>query len=362
MSDLFTPLQVGGLAIPNRVWMAPLTRCRAGEGNAPTALNARYYSQRAGAGLIISEATQISPTGQGYPFTPGIYSPAQREGWKLVTDAVHGAGGRMFAQLWHVGRVSHPSFQPHGAAPLAPSAIALSTDAHTLQGKQPRGLPHAMSEAEIRSVIEDYAHAARVAKDAGFDGVELHGANGYLPDQFLRDGTNRRSDRYGGSIANRARFMLEALDAIIGVWGAGRVGVRLSPSGTFNEMHDSTPRETFGHVVRELSARKLAYAHITESTQQDEAPEDAIPVSFFRPLFTGVLVTNGGFTYEKAAAYLKEGWADAFAFGVPYIANPDLAQRYAKYGSRAPLNTPKPEHFYGGNAGPETGYTDYPAL
>jgi len=208
--------------------MAPLTRCRAGEGNAPTALNARYYSQRAGAGLIISEATQISPTGQGYPFTPGIYSPAQREGWKLVTDAVHGAGGRMFAQLWHVGRVSHPSFQPHGAAPLAPSAIALSTDAHTLQGKQPRGLPHAMSEAEIRSVIEDYAHAARVAKDAGFDGVELHGANGYLPDQFLRDGTNRRSDRYGGSIANRARFMLEALDAIIGVWGAGRVGFRSS--------------------------------------------------------------------------------------------------------------------------------------
>ncbi|MBI1190362.1 MAG: alkene reductase [Tepidisphaera sp.] len=359
MSDLFTPLKVGAITVPNRVWMAPLTRCRAGEGNVPTPLNPTYYAQRAGAGLIISEATQISPSGQGYPFTPGIHSSAQRDGWSLVTKAVHAAGGRMVLQLWHVGRVSHPDFQPGGAAPLAPSPIELTTEAHTPQGKKRRGTPHEMTQPEIRACIEDYRNAARLAKQAGFDGVELHGANGYLPDQFLRDGTNRRTDAYGGSIANRARFMLEALDAIIDVWGPERVGVRLSPSGTFNQMEDSTPRETFGHAVRELSARRIAYAHITESTQQDAPPKDAIPVSFFRPLFEGVLVTNGGFTYEKAMAYLKEGWADAFAFGVPYIANPDLAQRFQKFGAKAPLNTPRPDSFYGGT---DVGYTDYPAL
>ncbi|MFA6045618.1 MAG: alkene reductase [Phycisphaerales bacterium] len=359
MTDLFTPLQVGDVSVPNRVWMAPLTRCRAGEGNAPTALNAKYYSQRAGAGLIITEATQIGPTGQGYPFTPGMYSPAQRDGWKLVTQAVHAAGGRIFAQLWHVGRVSHPDYQPGGALPLAPSAIGQPGETRTLAGKKPNVTPRAMTEVDIRERIAEYSHAAKVAKDAGFDGVELHGANGYLPDQFLRDGTNHRTDSYGGSIANRARFMLEAVDALVGVWGAGRVGVRLSPSGRFNTMEDSTPRETFGHVVRELAARNIAYAHIMERTMIDEAPKDEIPVSFFRPLFPGVIVTNGGFTFDKATAYIKEGWADAIAFGVPYIANPDLAQRFQKLGSKAPLNTPRPDTFYGGT---QEGYTDYPAM
>lgn len=359
MADLFTPLQVGEVLVPNRVWMAPLTRCRAGEGNAPTALNAKYYVQRAGAGLIISEATQIGPTGQGYPFTPGIYSPGQRDGWKLVTQGVRAAGGRMFAQLWHVGRVSHPDFQPGAALPMAPSAVALAGETRTLAGKKPNVTPRAMTEIDICERIAEYRHAAQIAKEAGFDGVELHGANGYLPDQFLRDGTNHRTDSYGGSIASRARFMLEAVDALISVWGAGRVGVRLSPSGRFNQMEDSTPRETFGYVVRELSVRKIAYAHIMEKIPSDEEPKDNIPVSFFRPLFDGVIVSNGGFTYEKSTTYIKEGWADAIAFGVPYIANPDLAQRFHKFGAKAPLNPPRPDTFYGGT---EEGYTDYPAM
>lgn len=360
-ADLFKPLHLGPYTLPNRVLMAPMTRCRAGAGNAPTELNARYYAQRASAGLIISEATQVCPEGVGYPGTPGIYSPEQVAGWRLVTDAVHKAGGLIFAQLWHVGRSSHPAYQPGGAAPVSSSAVPISGEIMLPDGsRKPYPTPRALETAEVPGIIEKFRHGARCAKDAGFDGVELHGANGYLPDQFLRDGVNRRTDRYGGSIENRARFHLEATRALADVWGPGRVGVRLSPSGTFNDMRDSTPRETFGYVVRELGKLNLAYLHIMEAMDgdlrhaKDSNPAyEAIPVSFFRPMFSGVLITNSGFTKEKAETYISEGWADAVAFGVPFISNPDLPARFQK---GAPLNPPDPTTFY---AGGEKGYVDF---
>ncbi len=369
MADLFTPLQVGSLSAPNRVFMAPLTRCRAGPGNVPTELMARYYTQRATAGLVISEATQICPEGAGYPSTPGIHSPEQVEGWKRVTSSVHGAGGRIFLQLWHVGRVSHNAYQPGGAAPVSSSATGRGGEC-TLPdfSKQPYPTPRALATDEIPLVIDQYRRAAEHAKTAGFDGVEVHGANGYLPDQFLRDGVNRRTDRYGGSIENRARFHLEATRAACEVFGAARVGVRLSPSGVFGDMLDSNPKATFGYLVSELGKLGLAYLHIMEAMEADlrhgkefNPAYEPIPVSYFRPLFKGTLVTNAGFTFEKATAYLKEGWADAVAFGVPFIANPDLPERFARMarGQATPLNPPDPATFYGGT---EKGYTDYPAL
>lgn len=368
-TDLLTPLKLGPITLPNRVLMAPLTRCRADADLAPHALNVEYYRQRAGAGLLISEATQVCPEGAGYPRTPGIYSEAQLAGWRRVTDAVHQAGGRIYAQLWHVGRVSHQAYQPEGAAPVSSSALAKAGEV-TLPdySKAPYPTPRALETDEVPLVIEQYRHGAEIALKAGFDGVELHGANGYLPDQFLRDGVNRRTDRYGGPVENRARFHLEATRALIDVWGPERVGVRLSPSGSFNEIYDTNARETFGYLVSQFDKLNVGYLHIMEALEGDakHGPEltpayEAIPVKFFRPLYKGVLITNAGFTYEKAQAYIKEGRADAVAFGTLFIANPDLPERFRRTaaGVETPLNPPDPSTFYGGDA---KGYTDYPAL
>ncbi len=357
MPDLFTPLSLGPSTLPNRVLMAPLTRCRAEPDGTPGELAALYYSQRASAGLIISEATCIEPRAHGYPFVPGIYTADHVEGWRRVTRAVHDAGGRIFCQLWHVGRYSHPDYQPDGSAPVAPSAVNPGGTCRTLSGPKPRVTPRALEPAEIAGIIEDYRRAARRALEAGFDGVELHGANGYLPEQFLRDGTNLRSDRYGGSLVNRSRFMIEAAEAIISVWGAGRVGVRLSPAGQHGGVGDSDPRATYSHVVRELSRLGVVYQHIMEPW----GPRDlqGLTADVFRPLVSGVLVTNAGFTFEKATRYVREGIADAVAFGKLFISNPDLPERFRRAGASAALTAWDESTFYTAGA---AGYTDYPSL
>ena len=369
MPSLFSPLTLGSSTLPNRVFMAPLTRCRAGPGFVPTELNAQYYAQRAdprtGAGLIISEATQISQQGMGYPSTPGMYTPEQLAGWKLVTSAVHAKGGRIFAQLWHVGRISHPDFQPGGALPVAPSALNPGGECRTPDGsRKPRVTPRALTLDEIASIISDYRHAARGALDAGFDGVELHGANTYLPHQFLSSGSNHRppTDPYGGPLENRARFMLEAAQALIDVWGPERVGVRLSPNSSGGGIDDHNPRDTFAYVVRALAALRVAYLHIMETVPTWPSVQPPIPVSFFRPMYSGVLITNAGFTLDKAQHYLREGWADAVAFGRLFIANPDLTERFRRAqhaGTEPELNPQDESTFY--SPGPK-GYTDYPAL
>jgi N-ethylmaleimide reductase len=338
--------------------MAPLTRCRAGEGHVPTGLNAEYYAQRATAGLIISEATSVSPSGYGYPATPGIHTREQVEGWKKITSEVHAKGGHIYLQLWHVGRISHPSFQPEGGTPVAPSAVKPAGKVFTGTAMEEYVTPRALDISEIPGIIAEYAHGAALAKEAGFDGVEIHNANGYLLDQFLRDGTNRRSDRYGGSVQNRARLTLEVTEAVTGVWGADRVGIRFSPGGIFNDMTDSNPLETFGHVLRELSGLNLAYAHITRVTAQDLAygAKEGVGPRELRPCWKGNIVTAGGFTRESGNQALSEGWADAIAFGVPFIANPDLPERFRR---KAGLNQADEASFYGGT---EMGYTDYPSL
>jgi N-ethylmaleimide reductase len=355
--DLFAPLQLGTLFLPNRVVMAPMTRNRAGPGNAPTALNAAYYAQRASAGLIITEATQISPQGLGYPGTPGIHSAGQVAGWNEVTDAVHAAGGRIFLQLWHVGRISHPSLQPGGALPVAPSAVAPAGQAWTLDGMKPYVVPHALTDGEIAGIVADYRRAAARARQAGFDGVELHGANGYLVDQFLRDKTNQRGDRYGGSALNRARFLIEATQALIAEWGAARVGVRLSPTNPFNDMGDSDPAATFSTAVRELARLDIGYLHIVEPGDTDPVCAGERPdLSFFRRLWRGPLMANKGYDLARANAVLHEGKADLISFATLYLANPDLPERLRRGG---PFNAADRKTFYGGGA---AGYTDYPAL
>ena len=358
MPTLFDPIELGPVVCPNRVFMAPLTRCRAGEGHVPTELNAAYYRQRASAGLIISEATSVSPRGFGYPNTPGIFTDAQVAGWQTVTRAVHEAGGRIFLQLWHVGRISHPAFQPNGELPVAPSAIKPRGQVFTGTAMADFVTPRALDAAEIPGIIAEYVAGAQRAKAAGFDGVEIHNANGYLLDQFLRDGTNHRGDRYGGSAQNRARLTLEVTEAVVSVWGGDRVGIRLSPAGVFNDMRDSNPMETFGHVLRELNHFELAYAHVTQVTAQDVAhgAKDGVGPRELRDCFRKPLVTAGGFTRETGNQALDEGWADAIAFGVPFIANPDLPERFRR---NAPLNPSDEATFYA--AGPK-GYTDYPAL
>jgi N-ethylmaleimide reductase len=351
---LFSPVRIGELELPNRVLMAPMTRSRAGAGNVPTALNATYYAQRASAGLIISEATQVSPQGVGYPGTPGIHSDAQVEGWRAVTRAVHDLGGRIFLQLWHVGRISHPDLQPDGALPVAPSAIAAEGNAMTAAGFKPFVAPRALDSGEIPGIVRQYADGARLARQAGFDGVEIHGANGYLIDQFLRTGTNRRTDEYGGSVANRARFLLEVTAAVSDVWGAGRVGVRLSPTGTFNSMSDADPAETFTHAARALNDFGLAYLHVTETRP---APDGVVLLTpAIRRAFRGPLIINGGFDLQTAASALRQGEGDAVAFAVKFLANPDLPARFA---AGAPLNALDAATMYGGG---DKGYTDYPAL
>lgn len=355
---LFQPIKVGALELPNRIVMAPLTRQRAGSGNIPHHLNATYYEQRASAGLIISEATQVAPEGLGYPHTPGIHSPEQIAGWRLVTDAVHEKGGRIFLQLWHVGRISHPDLQPNGQLPVAPSAIAPQGESQTYEGMKPYVTPRALETEEIPHIVEQYRQGAKNALEAGFDGVEIHGANGYLIDQFLRDGTNHRSDRYGGSIENRARFLMEIIEAILSVWDSDRVGLRLSPSGVFNSMHDSNPQALFDYVVTQLNQFNLAYLHLIEPRQDDQIDANAehLGAKHFRPLFNNTLITASGYDRESGNAVIEAGDADLVAYGRLYIANPDLPERFAQ---KAPLNKPDRSTFYGGT---EQGYIDYPFL
>jgi N-ethylmaleimide reductase len=356
-NTLLSPVKVGRYELPNRLVMAPLTRNRAGAGNVPRQLNATYYAQRASAGLLITEASQVSPQGVGYPATPGIHSPEQVEGWKLVTKAVHDRGGRIFLQLWHVGRISHPDLQPDGALPVAPSAIAPQGEASTYEGQKPFVTPRALETDEIPGIIEQYRQAAKNALEAGFDGVEVHGANGYLLDQFLRDGSNQRTDEYGGSIENRSRLLLEVIDAVIEVWGADRVGLRLSPSGTFNSMYDSNPQALFSYVAQELNQRNLAYLHLIEPREDNGAPEGQdLSSHFFRSIYNGTIIAAGGYNRELGEEAIAQGHADLIAFGRWYISNPDLVERFAK---NAPLNEYDRSTFYGGD---EKGYTDYPTL
>ena len=358
---LFSPYALGHLTLPNRIVMPPMTRSRAASGEVATALMAEYYSQRAGAGLIVSEGTQISRQGQGYAWTPGIHSAEQVAGWRQVTDAVHAAGGRIFAQLWHVGRVSHTSLQPGNAAPVSSSAL-VAEGVKVFVDPQGRGAqagggemvqhsaPRALAVEEIREIVADYAQAARNALDAGFDGVELHGANGYLLDQVLQDSTNKRTDRYGGSIENRARLLLEVTDAAISVWGAQRVGVHLAPRADSHDMGDSNRLETFSHVARELGKRGIAFICAREAQA-----DDSIGVAL-KKAFGGPYIANEQFTLDSANAILAKGDADAVAFGVPFIANPDLVERLRQ---GAELNPPRPETFYTGGT---EGYLDYPTL
>jgi 2,4-dienoyl-CoA reductase-like NADH-dependent reductase (Old Yellow Enzyme family) len=349
MPSLLDPITVGELRLPSRIIMAPLTRSRAGVERVPNALMAEYYTQRASAGLIISEATSVTPMGVGYVDTPGIWSAEQVAGWKLVTAAVHAAGGRMILQLWHVGRVSDPSFLG-GALPVAPSAIAPDGLVRLVRPPRPYVVPRALETSELPGVVEAYRKGAENARASGFDGVEIHGANGYLLDQFLQDGSNHRTDGYGGSIENRSRLMLEVTDAVISVWGAGRVGMHLAPRGDAQSMKDSNPLATFGHVARELGRRGIAFICARESL----GPNRIGPQ--LKAAFGGVYIANEKFSRENAEEALARGEADAVAFGTPFIANPDLPRRFAL---GAPLNEPHPETFY--TPGPK-GYTDYPPL
>jgi len=355
---LFSPLTIGTLTLPNRIVMAPLTRNRAApDGDVPTPLIAEYYGQRASAGLIISEGTQISPEGKGYIQTPGIYSPEQVAGWKTVTDTVHAKGGRIFAQLWHVGRVSHTSLQPNGQPPVAPSAITAATKAFTPSGFEDASPPRALETSEIKRVVEDYRKAAQNAKAAGFDGVELHGANGYLVDQFLRDGSNKRTDEYGGSVENRTRFLAEILAALASVWPADRIGVRFSPFSSFGDISDSDPMTTFSAAIARANEANLGYVHIIEGdTGASRDLPSGADLAAFRKLFKGAYLANNIYDRASALRAVETGAADLIAFGRLFIANPDLVERLKH---NAPLNEPQPATFYGGGA---KGYTDYPAL
>jgi N-ethylmaleimide reductase len=339
--------------------MAPLTRNRTVTDNVPNALMALHFEQRVSAGLIISEATQISPQGLGYPNTPGIHSAEQVAGWRLITEAVHAKGGKIFLQLWHVGRISHPDLQPNGELPVAPSAIAPEGEVATFTGMKPYVTPRALELAEIPQIVEQYRLGAKNALEAGFDGVEIHGANGYLLDQFLQDSTNKRTDSYGGSVENRARLLLEVTAAVVDVWGSDRVGVRLSPSGTFGSVYDSNRAVTFGYAVKELNRFDLAYLHLVAPRVEGFGSAEDQPdlgADFFRPIFNGTIVTAGGYTFETGNQAIASGNADLVAFGRLYIANPDLVERFA---ANAPLNTPDRHTFYGGD---EKGYTDYPTM
>jgi len=349
MSTVFQPLRLGELELPNRIVMAPLTRCRASAGRTPNAMMRDYYVQRASAGLILSEATSVTPMGVGYPDTPGVWSTEQVDGWREIVRAVQAAGGRIMLQLWHVGRLSHPSYLD-GAQPVAPSAIAAQGHVSLLRPKEPYPVPRALETREIPGIVDAYRAGAKNAERAGFDGVEIHGANGYLLDQFLQDGSNKRDDRYGGSIENRARLMLEVTDAVVEVWGAGRVGMHLAPRCDAQSMGDSDPKATFGHVARELRKRGLAFI----CAREHQGPDALGP--YLKQEFGGPFVANENFTLESAEAAIKAGEADAVAFGKSFIANPDLPERFRR---RAPLNAQKPESFYG--QGPQ-GYIDYPTL
>jgi 2,4-dienoyl-CoA reductase-like NADH-dependent reductase (Old Yellow Enzyme family) len=349
MTTIFDPITLGDLQLANRIVMAPLTRCRADEGRVPNAMMAEYYVQRASAGLIISEATSVTPMGVGYPDTPGIWSAAQVRGWSNITKAVHAAGGKIVLQLWHVGRVSHSSYL-NGEAPVAPSAVKPAGHVSLVRPLAEYPTPRALELEEIADIVDAYRNGAENAKAAGFDGVEIHGANGYLLDQFLQSKTNQRTDAYGGSVENRARLMLEVTDAVVEVWGAGRVGMHLAPRADAHDMGDDNLTETFSYVASELGKRGIAFI----CAREREADDSIGPI--LKEAFGGAFIANEKFTKNSANTWLQSGKADAVAFGVPFIANPDLPARLA---ADAPLNTPVPETFYG--KGPE-GYLDYPTL
>ena len=352
--DLFTPITVGRYELPNRIVMAPMTRNRAGDGNVVHELQREYYRQRASAGLIITEATQISPQGVGYPATPGIHSQAQTQAWKMVTEAVHDAGGRIFLQLWHVGRISHPSLQPEGQLPVAPSAIKPDGEAITYQGPQAFVTPRALDKDELPGLVQDYVKAAQNAMQAGFDGVEIHAANGYLLDQFIRDGSNHREDEYGGSIENRSRLLSEVVSAVCDAIGHDKVAVRLSPENSFNSMQDSDAQNTFNYVVAMLSGFKLAYLHLLEGDMMSQ--QRVLDYQQFKQRFDGPYMANCGYDYDKAQRAINNAAADLVSFGAIYIANPDLPERFR---AGAELAVPDQATFYGGD---EKGYTDYPTM
>ena len=347
---LFEPYQLGPLHLSNRIVMAPMTRSRAIEGNVPNPIAETYYRQRASAGLIITEGSQVSPQGQGYIRTPGIHSPEQIAAWRKITAAVAREGGKIFLQLWHVGRISHPDFHG-GALPVAPSAIAPDGEVFTAQGPKKMVAPRALDVSELPGIVEQFRKGAENAKAAGFDGVEIHGANGYLLDQFTRDGSNHRTDRYGGSLENRIRFPLEVTKAVIDVWGKERVGYRVSPNGAYNSMSDSDPRATFSYLTERLSERGIGYLHTSDppSGANHLAPH-------LRKLFKGTFIVNGGYDEASGNAAIANGESDLVAYGVPFLANPDLPYRFGK---KATLNAPDQATFY---AGEDKGYTDYPAL
>ncbi len=350
MPTLFDPAKIGDLEVPNRIFLAPLTRNRStGPGRVPNAMMGEYYAQRASAGLIISEATSVAPAGVGYPHTPGVWSDEQVEGWRKIVQGVHAAGGRMLLQLWHVGRISDPIYQD-GGLPVAPSAIAPKGHVSLIRPQRDYVTPRALKTSEIPGVIEAFRQGAKNAKAAGFDGVEIHGANGYLIDQFLQDSTNKRDDGYGGSVENRARLMLEVTDAVVSVWGPGRVGMHLAPRADAHDMGDSNLPATFGYVARELGKRKIAFLCARESTKAPRLGPD------LKAAFGGVYVANEGFSREAAEAVIEAGEADAVAFGKLFLANPDLPRRFSL---GVPLNAWNADTFY--SEGP-AGYTDYPAL
>ncbi len=357
---LLSPATLGAIKLPNRMILAPLTRCRAGAEYVPQPINALYYAQRASAGLIISEATQVAPNGIGYPNTPGIYTEAQIEGWKLVTEAVHNQDGRIFLQLWHAGRVAHPSLLPTGEIPIAPSGIKADCMADTASGQQPHVTPRALKLSEILDIIEQFRQGAKNAASAGFDGVEIHSANGYLLDQFLQDNSNQRQDEYGGSVENRTRLLLEVTQAVVEVWGTGRVGVRLSPGSTFNDMSDSNPKALFSYVAEALSEFELAYLHVVEPRIQGNVTitDDGtgLDARFFRSIFPSSIITAGGYTRETGEAVLQSNEADFVAYGRLFLANPDLPKRFALSSA---LNRYDRNTFYSSG---EQGYTDYPTL
>lgn len=358
MSKLFTPIRLGNIDLKNRMVMAPLTRGRAGPSRVPNDIMAEYYAQRAGAGLIVTEATAISAQGYGWPHAPAIYTDEMTEGWKKTTEAVHNKGGLIFLQLWHMGRVSHPDFLD-GDLPVAPSAIRAEGESHTLSGKKPYVTPRALTKEDIQSTLEEYKHAAKLAKEAGFDGVEIHGANGYLIDQFLRDGSNQRDDEYGGSAENRTRFLKEVIDAVKTIFDDGQIGVRISPTNPFNDMKDSNPAATFTEVAIMLNQYDLAYLHVMEPIQEDHrmaSNDDDYVTPKIRAAYAGALMINGGYSKQTGENALDNNAGDLVAYGVPFIANPDLVERFKKDAS---LNPPDESTFYGGDA---EGYTDYPFL
>jgi N-ethylmaleimide reductase len=354
---LFSRYSLNDLDLTNRMVMAPMTRCRAIDGNVPNPLSVLYYKQRVSAGLIITEGSQVDPMGIGYSRTPGIHSMEQVLGWKKVTEGVHQAGGKIFLQLWHVGRMSHPDFL-QGALPVAPSALPVDQEIHTPNGKKKIPVPHALEPGEIHEIIEQFRAGARNAKDAGFDGVEIHGANGYLLDQFLRDGSNTRTDLYGGSVENRARLPLEITRAITAEWDPGRVGYRISPHFVLNAMSDSNPKETFSYLTRELDRIGIGYIHLIEPVggRMGVTPPGAHLASVIRSTFPRTLIFNGGYDAKTGTAAIEEGRTDLISFGGSFLANPDLPERFKKGAS---LNPEDVATYY---VGEEKGYTDYPTL